>query len=224
MTHDDAMRTLAAERYLLEEMSETERDAFEDHYFGCPICAEDVREGALLQEGVRNGLLAGRRMAAAERHADGGRVLTLPPRRRSWYQSAVIPWAAAATLALIAGYQSLVLLPGARGNLGPRALYAISLRPASRGAEPRVAIGRELMFALEASSAFDTPPASSANLPGELSYDLRTAAGTGVISGRVQAPAPGSPLLLFIPAGVIREPGHYVLTVSGAEYRFEAVR
>jgi len=53
MNHLQAVNTSAAERYLLEEMSELERHAFEDHYFSCADCAEDVRVGALMREGLK---------------------------------------------------------------------------------------------------------------------------------------------------------------------------
>ena len=53
MTHQQAVDTLASERYLLDEMSELERHAFEDHYFSCGECAEDVRAGAVMREGVQ---------------------------------------------------------------------------------------------------------------------------------------------------------------------------
>ena len=46
MDHQQAIATHATERYLLNELGDTERDAFEAHYFACAICAEDVRTGA----------------------------------------------------------------------------------------------------------------------------------------------------------------------------------
>ena len=57
MTHADAVRTLAAERYLLDEMPEIERFAFEEHFFACPDCADEVRTGSALQQAVKAGLL-----------------------------------------------------------------------------------------------------------------------------------------------------------------------
>src|SRR5450759_3827770 len=48
MQHQQALATKASERYLLGEMSEPERFAFETHYFDCPACADDVRTGAAL--------------------------------------------------------------------------------------------------------------------------------------------------------------------------------
>ncbi|HTM48767.1 MAG TPA: zf-HC2 domain-containing protein [Bryobacteraceae bacterium] len=43
MDHETAVRISAAERYHLGEMTGADRDAFEEHYFMCPECAEDVR-------------------------------------------------------------------------------------------------------------------------------------------------------------------------------------
>jgi anti-sigma factor RsiW len=49
MEHDEAEKSQAVERYLLGELPVTEREAFEEHYFSCPECAEEVRAGLLLQ-------------------------------------------------------------------------------------------------------------------------------------------------------------------------------
>src|SRR5262249_8991015 len=43
MDHRQAVKMRAAERYLLEELSPEERSEFEEHYFGCVECADDVR-------------------------------------------------------------------------------------------------------------------------------------------------------------------------------------
>ncbi len=48
MEHKTAIKTLAAERYLLGEMPDEERDEFEAHYFTCTECAEEVRHAAAL--------------------------------------------------------------------------------------------------------------------------------------------------------------------------------
>jgi len=39
MDHDTSIKTMAAERYLLEELSSSERDEFELHFFECLECA-----------------------------------------------------------------------------------------------------------------------------------------------------------------------------------------
>ena len=47
------MSTMASERYLLEEMSELERHAFEEHFFSCADCAEDMRTIEMMRAGAR---------------------------------------------------------------------------------------------------------------------------------------------------------------------------
>src|SRR5689334_24351393 len=52
MDHEIAVQTHAAWRYVFEKMSSAERDWFEDHYFGCPICAAHVEAAERLRERV----------------------------------------------------------------------------------------------------------------------------------------------------------------------------
>jgi Putative zinc-finger len=53
MEHQNAQETMAAERYLLNEMSEEENAAFEEHLFDCQECAADIRAGAAMMEAGR---------------------------------------------------------------------------------------------------------------------------------------------------------------------------
>jgi len=50
MTHQFAIESKAVERYFLREMECPERGEFEEHYFACSECAEDVRAASLLIE------------------------------------------------------------------------------------------------------------------------------------------------------------------------------
>lgn len=43
--HEEAMKNMMVERYLLGELSESERDAFEAHFFDCPVCFEQIKCG-----------------------------------------------------------------------------------------------------------------------------------------------------------------------------------
>src|SRR5215472_6011470 len=43
MTHEQAVRSQAVERYVLGELSEEQRAAFESHYFDCPACFEQIK-------------------------------------------------------------------------------------------------------------------------------------------------------------------------------------
>jgi hypothetical protein len=46
MSHEQAVSKQVPERYLLAELSQEEREAFEGHYFDCPACFEQVQLGA----------------------------------------------------------------------------------------------------------------------------------------------------------------------------------
>ena len=45
INHDDAVKDLMAERYLLGELNTAERDAYEEHLFSCDACFEQVKAG-----------------------------------------------------------------------------------------------------------------------------------------------------------------------------------
>ena len=80
-----------------------------------------------MQDGVRAGLLD---TVADTRSA---KVVPIESRRRSM-TATFVPWAVAASLALVAGYQALWVVPGFRQDaMGPAATVPLLLKPASRG-------------------------------------------------------------------------------------------
>jgi hypothetical protein len=42
MEHREALRSYAAERYLLDQFTEAEREAYDAHFFECSMCAEEI--------------------------------------------------------------------------------------------------------------------------------------------------------------------------------------
>lgn len=210
MTHTEAVTNLASERYLLDEMPDAERDAFEAHYFECAECADDVKVGAVMQEGVRAGFIAAPQAVKTARIAtftpNQTRTVTPAPDviRQAWYRSTLLPWAVAATLAVMVGYQSQQTVPG---TTEPQVLRTVMLRPASRGAAPTVSLA-----ASHAAIALDLDTAGAS----EVSYELRAQDQTVITSGRAQAPAAGSPLLLVIPTFTLKPQQQYILSVRDA--------
>lgn len=77
--HQQAVRTLAAERYMLGQMTDAERETFEEHYFNCRFCVEDVKRIDLMSRAVQQ--------------------QTKPQPVRKWGPMTVAPWAVAASLA-----------------------------------------------------------------------------------------------------------------------------
>jgi len=94
MNHDDAMEMMAAERYILGELEPAERDAFEEHFFDCSVCADDVRDSAKFAAGVRT---------------TDARVKVPAAGRFNWWATA-----AASVFAAVLGYQSLIVIPQMR--------------------------------------------------------------------------------------------------------------
>jgi hypothetical protein len=206
MTHQEAADTLAVERYLLDEMSDEHRQTFEEHYFQCEICADDLRVATAMLQGAREGFAsastAGNVVAIAAGRSAG--------RKPGWYRSVALPWAVAATLAVVAGYQSLWVAPSLRQGAPPLALTPVTLRPQSRGAEAVIPVGAHggpTALAIE----INEPPQA-----GEVTYDLSSADGRHIVSGRALAPAPGSPLLLLMPSWTLVAPMHYILSIHDA--------
>jgi len=86
MEHGEATQSSATERYLLGELNAAEADSFEEHFFDCRECADEVRTGAAFLEG-------GRKLARQAREAP---VVSLSERRERR-----LPWLPAAVAALL---------------------------------------------------------------------------------------------------------------------------
>jgi hypothetical protein len=103
MNHQDALREMAVERYLLGELSGASLDSFEEHLFECQECAKDVKSGATFIDAARTELGAPRRIALPQ--------VARTPRWTSWFTS---PWALGPALAaclLLLSFQTFVTQP-----------------------------------------------------------------------------------------------------------------
>jgi hypothetical protein len=110
MTHEDALRQMAVEQYLLGELSGEPRDAFEEHFFECDICAADLKAGRTFMD-------AGKALAEEDKASlriSHPSVSPIPRRSiaqqiRLWL---LVPALAASLLILI--YQNAFVLPTMR--------------------------------------------------------------------------------------------------------------
>jgi hypothetical protein len=134
MEHTEATQQMAVERYLLDELSAEEKEAFEQHVFDCPECALDLRAtSAFITEAKAQlpDLLAQSSVREAAAPAKS-------PARKSrfafWLQPAFALPAFAVMLAVIA-YQNLSTIPSLR-NLAatPRILRSTAIHLGTRGA------------------------------------------------------------------------------------------
>jgi anti-sigma factor RsiW len=51
--HQSALNGSFTERYVLEELAAAEAAEFEEHFFECPMCAEDVRRASVLAANLK---------------------------------------------------------------------------------------------------------------------------------------------------------------------------
>lgn len=129
MDHTAVVRQKMTERYLLNELDSQLRDEFEEHYFDCPECAQDVTAGAQF--------VAHTKTVLAERLE----LLPVPaaPERPgsawfAWLRPAFAVPALALLLAVV-GYQNLVTYPRFQSELNrPRVLPAVSVNVGTWGA------------------------------------------------------------------------------------------
>jgi hypothetical protein len=56
MDHAEVERMQTVDRYLLGGLSSSEREEFEEHFFSCPVCAEDLKTGASFVDNARAAL------------------------------------------------------------------------------------------------------------------------------------------------------------------------
>jgi hypothetical protein len=136
MEHSEALALNATDRYLLSELTAAEADAFEEHYFDCAECSEELRVGMQFMEG-------GRKLVRETSERALAPVVPIASRakpRFSW-----IPSAAAAMLLLAIGLPMML-------RTQPDAYVAdtFHVRPAMRSqSEPHVFHSGVIVFTVE---------------------------------------------------------------------------
>jgi hypothetical protein len=208
MDHSEAVRMGAVERYLLGELPPEVREQFEDHFFGCLECAQDVRAGAAFVDCARDVL-------RSERDSAPLRVTPAEP-SRGWWASLLRPAVlvpAMAALILFAAYQNFIVIPGLSRAVSqsntPQTVESFSLATANSraGGSLAITVSSNKPFTLFA----DIPPD---NRFGFYTCDLETESGTLIVSSKVLADDAKEAVQLLIPPSRLGV-GKYVLVVRG---------
>jgi hypothetical protein len=201
MDHDKAVHMQASTRYLTGDLSDQESEAFEEHFFTCNACAEDIKTGAMFAEGLRNAF-----SEQARHHA----AVPVAPARSNWldrfWAAWAIPIAAAACLILgVLIYQNAVAIPHLKSEVAalsaPQSLAWVPLKLA-RG-EGALSIPGDspfwmAYFMLSNSAAFPS-----------YKVDIENSAGTRLKTVTLPAPPLGQPSSILLrrsdfPAGVYK--------------------
>jgi anti-sigma factor RsiW len=130
MEHKEAVRLNAAEKYLMGEMAEAQREEYEEHYFDCVACATELKATVAFLESakdvVRQQVLLPVAANVASAEAGRDRVERGAPggEKRggffAWLAQPVFAGAACAVLlgaVALAGYQNAVTIPQLKESL-----------------------------------------------------------------------------------------------------------
>src|SRR5579859_5803795 len=125
MDHETAVQTKATERYFLGELTGADREGFEEHFFLCQECADDVRAMTAF---AANAKAAFREEAAPPVVPPGGFLST----RAFWFSAALN-----AALLLGLAYTMLKVAPQVRQELAaaraPQFVQDVPVLGVSRG-------------------------------------------------------------------------------------------
>lgn len=154
MDHNEAVRLQAAEKYLLGELPREQHAAFEEHFFDCSVCAEEMKATAAFMEGARQ---VSRQQVTETVDIKG--LVPASPTTRGWFAwlrpAFAVPVFAA--LLLFIGYQNGVTIPNLKqastGVVVGEGAKSFSLLSAdSRGegtSASKIAVGAREDFRLE---------------------------------------------------------------------------
>jgi hypothetical protein len=101
-------------------------------------------------------------------------------------------------------------MPALREAYSAQAIEPVTLRSASRGAEPSVSVAAQPGF-------FSVGILLAANpQDGSVSYSLVDSSGKSVTAGSAPAPAPGHPLIFLFPNNMVNKDTRYALRLQQA--------
>lgn len=218
MDHSQAVQQMAAERYLLNELTPEAREAFEEHLFDCHECALDVRAGAAFVDEAKIQLPD----LIAEHPAPISQPRPAPApnakKRNAWLNwwrpAFAVP--AFAALLLVVGYQNLVTYPALRNSAErPRLVPVVPMHGATRGAA-HVSVNADRTNGV--ALPIDLTPEPGLEAFASYSFQLYDPAQKLVWTSTASLPngndGPDQRLSLEIPGGMLRE-GSFTVAVSG---------
>jgi Putative zinc-finger len=208
MDHTEAIRSKAAERYLLGELKGDERNQYEEHFFGCSECALDIKAGATFMDNTRDALASDKAFVPST---------VSKPHPQNWFTLFLRPAFAAPALALlllVVAYQSGIVIPRLNTGLAkataPQALPSFSLITAnSRGGSPlTIHVPENKPFSI----FLDIPPATQFPY---YNCELQSESGAPEFSVNVSSADAREPIQLLIPASRLQA-GKHVVIVRGS--------
>jgi Putative zinc-finger len=210
MDHDVVVGQKMTERYLLNELDPGVRDEFEEHFFDCPVCALDIRAGAMFVEQSKIVLAE-----PIEVSAPPPARVTVKPGWFAWLRPAFTVPVMALLLAVI-GYQNLVTYPRLMRTMNSPKVYPIApVNVGTWGSSERVipiraGEGFALLVRIPPEGGYSYYKADLNNPEGKVEWTVTIPATSGQDQWSVQVP------------GTNRGAGRYTLAVHGVTAAGEA--
>lgn len=209
MDHSEAIEQMAAERYLLDELTPEAREAFEEHFFDCSDCALDLRAATAFVDEAKTQLPSLAKPTPFPARSKGNDSRSIGDRWIAWWRPVFVAPAFAALL-LAFGYQNLVTFPALRASADQPSVFAVAAVPgAMRGnALPVVEVSRKngMAFPIDFTGAPQNPNFASYSL------ELFDPNQKRVWTGAAQAGEADQQIMLHIPGAMLRN-GAYKLAV-----------
>lgn len=191
MDHDQANQIQASARYVLGDLSPSEAEAFEEHFFSCQECAREMQLEAVFAENARAVFRDQARQASADPATGWFQRVRLAFAARPAF---VAPLAAAACLLIVAGYQNVVTIPRLRTEVtaltSGEAPFSFPLKLA-RG-DSAVNIPRDAFVFMP----YFYLPQHTASAHYTCTFELPS--GGQVLQRTISAPQPGQPLQILL--------------------------
>ena len=215
MDHNEAVRLQAAENYVLGKLPKEQHAAYEEHFFDCPVCAEEIKATVAFMESARQVIreealepVGAKRLAPATQ-ATGGWFAWLRP-------AFAVPVLAA--LLLFIGYQNGVTIPHLKDSSSSQMAQIISssfqLRGSVRGESENGDAGNKVRVRSGESFAlnFDFTPTGTFS---EYDWQLRDQTGRAVKYGHIIGDKKYQAVSLNV-AGGVKTAGKYNLVFFGS--------
>jgi hypothetical protein len=215
MDHTQAVSNGAVERYLLGELSASESDEFEQHFFDCLECSRELRAGAMFEDNARAVFLEERLAAEpASRKARTPAEAKLSFWASLWQRPwSAAPALAALVLAAVTAYQASVVIPGLRGQLhdalSPQPVASYVLPPISRGDAHALNVPDIGHF-----YAIYMDPTWQGHFAAYV-CSVQDESGSTRFSVRLSAPPPGKPIEILMARSLLPS-GRYTVVIRNA--------
>ncbi|HKV23377.1 MAG TPA: hypothetical protein VJN93_02195 [Candidatus Acidoferrum sp.] len=207
MDHNEAVRLHAAEKYLLGELPKAQREEYEEHYFDCPSCAEELKATVTFMESGRQ--------AVRERVPEAvGQKQVGPAGWLAWFRPAIaVPVFAA--LLLVIGYQNGITIPSLRKAEAPKAVAEVTNSFSLMAVGSRGDGNSSLTISVRPQEAFGLDVDMPGNSPTGYICELQSSSGSHLSTLPVSAEAAKRSVHINIPAGFL-QPGEYRLAIYTA--------